>query len=133
MNLSTERMLALIWAVSRTGGGGLVGPDDPDPSPLIGPKARALSDPMRGRALLGAQAVISIVTAAQEGVRAGGGSGKALAEFLDDFCGTPPHPRPHVAGTIALLAAFGEGLEDGAYRTRLQESTAMLIERAFGK
>lgn len=133
MNLSTERMIALIAAV-RAGSGGLVGPDDPDPPPWIGPKARVLSDPMPARALLGAQAVISIVTATHaEGARGGGGGGARLAEFLDDFCGTPPRPWPHVAGTIALLAEFATVLEEGAYRTRLQETTALLIERAFAK
>jgi hypothetical protein len=132
MNLSTDRMIALISAVSRAGGGGLVGPDDADPPPWIAPKAWTFSNPMPSRALLGAQAVISIVTATHaEGARAGGGG--RLAEFLDDFCGTPPRPHPHIAATVALLAEFAAVLEEGVYRTRLQETTAMLIERAFAK
>jgi hypothetical protein len=89
---------------------------------------------MPSRALLGAQAVISIITATYaEGARAGGGGGARFAEFLDDFCGTPPSPLPHIAGTVALLAEFAAVLEEGAYRTRLEETTAVLIERAFAK
>src|SRR2546426_8299436 len=127
MAIPTDRMLAMISAVARFASGGLVGPDQDDPSPLIGPKARAASDPMPGRALLGAQAIITF-TAAQTGR---GGDGAGLAEFLDEYCGT--HPRPHVAGTIAELAAFTEVLHDGAFKGRLQEATAALVERAYGR
>lgn len=134
MNISIDRMMALVAAVVRGGGGGgLVGPDQDDPPWWIGPKARVFSDPLPWHALLGAQAVISFTAMRFGGASEGGGS--AFSEFLDEYCGSGPRPgpRPHVAGAIAQLATFTATLDDGAFKSRLTEATAMLVDRAFGE
>ena len=134
MNIATDRLFALIAAAA--GGAGLVGPDQDDPSRWIGPKARAgTSDPMPIRATLGAQVIVSLTALRTFGGSTPGnetpGAGGGFAEFLDEYCGTLP-PRPHVVGTITELAVFTAALQDGVFKSRLEEATTMLVERAFG-
>jgi hypothetical protein len=63
-----------------------------------------------------------LVSAADEG----------LSKFIDDFCGTPPHPRPIVFLAAAELAAFGSSLAEGALRNQIFEVAGQLIQRTFG-
>jgi len=57
--------------------------------------------------------------------------GSAVADFEEEFCGTPPRPRP-ILSLAAELASFAHTLPDGSsVRSDALGMAAGLAERAF--
>jgi hypothetical protein len=56
---------------------------------------------------------------------------QAIAQWEDDYCGTPPHPLPSLA-LAASLAAFAGSLQPGDLQTAIQEEASRLARKAFG-
>lgn len=57
-------------------------------------------------------------------------SNQALADWEDDFCGTPPRPIP-ILGLAASLAEFASTLQAGGLQTAIQEEAGRLARKAF--
>jgi hypothetical protein len=55
---------------------------------------------------------------------------QAIADWEDDYCGTPPRPIPTLATAVAL-AEFASTLEAGALQTAVQQEAAGLAQKAF--
>jgi hypothetical protein len=56
---------------------------------------------------------------------------QAIADWEDDYCGTPPRPLPALA-LAASLAAFASTLQAGELQTAIQEQAGRLARKAFG-
>lgn len=56
---------------------------------------------------------------------------KAIAEFIDDYCGTPPHPHPWFL-VAAELAALGESLTESGLRREMLGVASLMIQAGFG-
>lgn len=65
----------------------------------------------------------------------------AIAQFLDDFCGTPPQkipwhwpgPPPWNSALAAELALVANTLQSGLVRTELLSVAGRIIEKGFGQ
>jgi hypothetical protein len=56
---------------------------------------------------------------------------ETIADWEDDYCGTPPHPLPALA-LAASLAAFASILQPGDLQAAIQEEAGKLARKAFG-
>ena len=56
---------------------------------------------------------------------------QALADWEDEYCGTPPRPIPTLTLAISL-AAFASGLEAGDLQTAIQQEAGRIAQKAFG-
>jgi len=55
---------------------------------------------------------------------------QAIADWEDEYCGTPPRPLPTL-GLAALLAEFASTLQAGDLQTAIQEEAGRLARKAF--
>ncbi len=55
---------------------------------------------------------------------------QAIADWEDDYCGTPPRPLPAFA-LAASLADFAAKLQAGELQTAIQEEAGRLARKAF--
>ena len=55
---------------------------------------------------------------------------QAIADWEDDYCGTPPRPLPTLA-LAAWLAAFATTLKAGNLQTAIQEEAGRIAQKAF--
>lgn len=56
---------------------------------------------------------------------------QAIAELVDDFCGTPPHPIPALM-LASVLAAFAEDLEKGELQAAILQEAGRIAEKGLG-
>ena len=57
---------------------------------------------------------------------------QALADWEDDFCGTPPHPYPWVFVTAVELVTFANSLPQGPLQAEVIRVAGQLIQKSFG-
>jgi hypothetical protein len=55
---------------------------------------------------------------------------QAIADWEDDYCGTPPRPLPTLALAVDL-AAFASTLEVGDLQAAIQEEAGRIAQKAF--
>ena len=55
---------------------------------------------------------------------------QAIADWEDDYCGTPPRPLPTLALAVSL-AAFAGTLQAGNLQTAIQEEAGRIAQKAF--
>ncbi len=60
-----------------------------------------------------------------------GAANAALEELLDDFCGTPPHPRHFGLAIATELAAMAETMSDGPARTDFLGAARTAATKSF--
>jgi hypothetical protein len=56
---------------------------------------------------------------------------RAIADWEDDYCGTPPRPLPTLELAVSL-AAFASSLQAGNLRSAIQVMAGQLAQKAFG-
>jgi len=63
----------------------------------------------------------------------------ALEQFIDDYCGTPPHPRPwpwagpvpYVFPLVSELTLIANTLAPGMLKTSLEQISTTVLEKGF--
>ena len=87
---------------------------------------------MAARALfLSGIAVKQIAARLPEGHALSSAANQAIADWEDEYCGTPPRPLPTLE-LATSLAAFASSLEAGDLQMAIQEEAGRLAQKAFG-
>jgi hypothetical protein len=53
-----------------------------------------------------------------------------IGEFIDDYCGTPPHPHPWLL-VAAEIAALGNSLREESLRAEMLDVATQVIRGGF--
>jgi hypothetical protein len=56
---------------------------------------------------------------------------QSIAEWEDEYCGTPPRPVPSLM-LAAALAAFASNLEAGALKAAILQVAGQITQKGFG-
>ena len=65
-----------------------------------------------------------------EGAALASAADQAIADWEDNYCGTPPRPVPTLALAVSL-AAFAGTLQAGNLQTAIQEEAGRIAQKAF--
>jgi len=100
-------------------------------NPLVGEGSQASrSEDARALFITGI-ALKQVAANLSEGDALASATDQAIADWEDDYCGTPPRPLPALA-LAASLAAFASTLQAGNLQTAIQEEAGRLARKAFG-
>lgn len=56
---------------------------------------------------------------------------QAIADWEDDYCGTPPHPNPRAFVVAAELSAFAASLQEGSLQTEVLRIAGQIVQKTF--
>lgn len=106
-------------------------PPAPHPPPLPQPHGGGWHDPMDARALfLSGIGLKQVAANMPDGQSLSSAADQAIADWEDDYCGTPPRPIPTLALAISL-AAFASTLQVGDLQTAIQQEASRIAQKAF--
>lgn len=56
---------------------------------------------------------------------------QAIADWQDDYCGTPPHPNPRAFVLAAELVAFATSLQEGNLQTEVFRVASQVVQKSL--